>query len=110
MKFNDLITFLASIDLGTIVQLLIALVGSGGFVGGLYMLLKLRPEAGQITVTAAQGALIVQSGVIENLQEELSRVRADNKTLRKKVDELEEKYNKLRERTAQIEQHSQEDR
>ncbi len=36
---------------------------------------KVKPEAGQIVVTAAQGALIVQTGVIENLQKELKRIQ-----------------------------------
>jgi len=52
----------------------ITLAGGGGVLGGLYALLKLRPEAGQITVSAAQGAIIVQTGVIENLQKEITRL------------------------------------
>lgn len=80
----------------TIIQLVIHAVLSGGFLGSIYALLKLRPEAGQITVTAAQGALVVQSGVIDDLNEELKRVkdevialRKENTELKKRVVELE---------------------
>jgi predicted nuclease with TOPRIM domain len=52
---------------------LLAVILGGGFLSGIYMLLKLRPEAGQITVTAAQGAVIVQTGVIDTLKAELER-------------------------------------
>lgn len=79
-----------------IIPILIHAVLSGGFLGGIYLLLKLRPEAGQITVTAAQGAIIVQTGVIDTLREELERMREElallrneNIELRKRIRELE---------------------
>lgn len=56
---------------------IIAGIGSGGIVASVVALLKVRPEAGQIVVTAAQGALIVQSGVIEELRKELDRVKIE---------------------------------
>jgi hypothetical protein len=59
--FTDSLPYIVSVVLG------------GGFLGGIYALLKLRPEAGQITVTAAQGAVIVQTGVIDTLKSELIR-------------------------------------
>lgn len=65
-----------------IILTVIGFLGSGGILGGIYALLKLRPEAGQITVTAAQGAVVVQTGVITNLQDEIAR-------LNNKVDQLE---------------------
>jgi len=61
MDFSDALPYIVSVILG------------GGFLGGIYALLKLRPEAGQITVSAAQGAVIVQTGVIDTLREELTR-------------------------------------
>lgn len=77
-----------------IVLIVIALIGGGGMVGGITALLKIRPEAGQISVSAAQGAVIVQTGVIENLQREMARLReqvealeAANAELRADVDE-----------------------
>ena len=66
-----------------IVDAALVVVGTGGITGALYALLKWRPEAGQITVTAAQGAIVVQTGVIENLRKELSRVESDLEEERK---------------------------
>lgn len=56
-----------------IVPLALGLIGGGGIAGAIVALLKVRPEAGQIVVTAAQGAVVVQSGVIDDLNEELGR-------------------------------------
>lgn len=76
MAFND------------VVPVIVAILGSGGLLGGIYALLKLRPEAGQIVVTAAQGALIVQTGVIESLREENERLQRRVSTLELQVSEL----------------------
>jgi threonine dehydratase len=72
---------IGAIDSGLLAAIVAAL-GGGGFLGGLVLLLKLRPEAGQITVTAAQGAVIVQTGVIEAL-------RRENDRLQTRIDALE---------------------
>lgn len=104
-------------DTQSVVNIIIAVVGSGGFLGGIYALLKLRPEAGQITVTAAQGAILVQTGVIDTLREELIRVRAElhavekenealraaNKELRDKLLELEQRMDRHKQRLEEIE-------
>lgn len=58
--------------------IIIALLGGGGLVA----ILKVRPEAAQISVSAAQGAVIVQTGVIEALREE-------NRRLAERLTELE---------------------
>lgn len=58
--------------------IIIALLGGGG----LAAILKVRPEAAQISVSAAQGAVIVQTGVIEALREE-------NRRLAERLTELE---------------------
>ena len=55
--------------------LIVTILSAGGLAGAVVALLKLRPESGAIVVTAAQGALIVQSGVIDALQEENKRLR-----------------------------------
>lgn len=73
---------------------IISAIMGGGFLSGVYALLKLRPEAGQITVTAAQGALIVQTGVIESLREELQRLAGEIQELRQELEaERKEKEN-----------------
>lgn len=53
------------------VPVISALLGVSGICGGIYALLKVRPEAGQIVVSAAQGAVVVQTTVIENLTKRL---------------------------------------
>lgn len=61
-------------EMAGIAPYLITAIFSGGFVGGIVLLLKVRPEVGQITVNAAQGALVVQSGVIEDLNKHVERM------------------------------------
>lgn len=69
-------------DIATVVAVVL---GGGGIGGAIVALLKVRPEAGQIAVTASQGALIVQSGVIDTLQEENTQLRARLEDLESKV-------------------------
>ena len=81
------------------VPVIVTVLGGGGIVGAIVAFLKIRPEAGQIAVVASQGALIVQTGVIETLREE-------NSQLRDRMEELESKVavmSDLRERVAQLE-------
>jgi hypothetical protein len=67
-----------------VTSVIVALVG-GGFVTGFVALLKFKPEKDAIVVTAAQGALVVQTGVMDALQEELDRARADSSALRAEI-------------------------
>src|SRR5215204_5532071 len=62
--------------IGDLVPLIVAVLGVGGFIGGVVALVKLRPETGQIVVNAAQDALIVQSGVLQALHDENTRLNA----------------------------------
>jgi chaperonin cofactor prefoldin len=71
-------------DSGTYVPYILAILGTGGVVGAIAAFFKIRPEAGQIAVTASEGALIVQTGVIENLHK-------DNKQLRDRLEDMESK-------------------
>lgn len=82
---------------------IISAIMGGGFLSGVYALLKLRPEAGQITVTAAQGALIVQTGVIESLREELQRLAAEIQELRQDLEFERDEKEKLRLRIRDLE-------
>lgn len=54
---------------------IIIAVASGGLFGGLALYIKARPEAGRITIDAAQGAVVVQSGVIKDLRDENTRLQ-----------------------------------
>ena len=66
------------------VPVILAIIGTGGIGGAIVAFLKVRPEAGQIAVTASEGALVVQTGVIENLNKE-------NKQLRERLENMESK-------------------
>ena len=64
------------INWALILQSAVGVLFGGGLLTALIAFFKLRPEAGQIVVTAAQGALIVQSGVIDDLNSEITRLKA----------------------------------
>jgi len=59
-----------------LVDLTAGVVGllGGGLLAGLAALVKARPERDAIVITQAQGALTVQSGVIDTLREEIARL------------------------------------
>ncbi len=59
--------------LSILVSLIIGLFGGGSLVA----LLKVKVDKNQIVISAAQGAVIIQSGVIDDLQEELSRIKVN---------------------------------
>jgi uncharacterized small protein (DUF1192 family) len=52
------------------------IIGAGG-AGGIAALVKVKPERGRIVIDAAQGAVVVQSGVMADLRAELDRLRAE---------------------------------
>jgi hypothetical protein len=76
----------------TVVTLLVGLFGGGTVVA----LLRIGPDRNKVVIEAAQGAVIVQTSVIDDLQEELARVkavlaeiRAENVALRRRVANIE---------------------
>ncbi len=77
-----------------------AMVG-GGFFGGLVALLRVRVDRDRIVVDAAQGAVVVQSSVIKDLQEEGARRQEENVRLRLRIEEADRRD---AERVAQIRQ------
>lgn len=85
------------IDWGAYVPAVITLLGGGGFATAIILLLKARPEVGQIVVTSAQGAVIVQTGVIDNLHKELRRVNDENTQLRTQLTHETQEREKLQE-------------
>jgi len=74
---------------------IISFVFGGGLVTAVVALYKVKPEAGQIVVTAAQGALLVQSGVIENLQKEINRLGTEINDLKTKLAERDQMIMRL---------------
>jgi outer membrane murein-binding lipoprotein Lpp len=82
----------AALDITT---LMVALLG-GGFVTGLVAMSRLKVDKDAVVVTAAQGALTIQSGVIAALNAEIQRLEADvselrveKKALQMRIDALE---------------------
>jgi len=90
--------------IASLVPIIVSVLGAGGLIGAVVALVKLRPESGQIVVTAAQGALIVQTGVIDSLRDQtqwqqarILALETDNGHLRNRVDALERNLRGLRE-------------
>ena len=86
-------------QLSDIVTLIAVVVGGGGLFAGIVALIKLRPEAGQITVTTAQGVLIMQTQVIDDLrktnarlQDRVDALEAENSTLMRRLGQLERRF------------------
>lgn len=80
-----------------ILQILAIVIGSGGTIGGLVTLLRLRSDTARTTVSAAEGAVIVQSNVITNLENENTRLREANEELRDLLAMIDERKNARRE-------------
>lgn len=70
--------------------------------GGVYAWFKLGAEKGQITVNAAQGAVIVHAGVLKDLQEQYERVTDELAQLRMETVALETQHEKCRELTHEL--------
>lgn len=92
------------------VTLAAALLGTGGIVGAVVAIIKLRPEAGQIVVQSAEGAVIVQSGVIatlraevERLQERVTEIETIAETAEARTQQLESENRYLRTRVGHLE-------
>jgi chromosome segregation ATPase len=62
-----------------IIIAIVSVLGGGGLVGAIVTAFKLKPEKNRLVVDAAEGAVIVQTGVIKSLHDELSRVRQEAK-------------------------------
>lgn len=73
------------------ITIVIALIGGGGLVGGIVALLRLKPDVARVTVSAAEGAVIVQSGVIKSLQDEIARLCLAEEECERRCTEMEEK-------------------
>ncbi len=74
---------------------LMSFVVGGGLVAAYSAWYKVKPEAGQIVVTAAEGALIVQTGVIDNQNKEIKRLSEAVAARDQKIDHLEEQVRLL---------------
>jgi FtsZ-binding cell division protein ZapB len=79
--------------LPVLIPVILALAGGGGFVAWR----RLRTESPRIIVEAAQGAVIVQSGVIDDLQDGLERARSEVRDLRAELAEALKLQRRVRE-------------
>lgn len=90
------------------------ITAAGGFLGAVVAWRKIKPEKDSIIVTAAQGALVVQAGVLDELREELARnrqrltdvenaLRDEIRRLRTERDSLRSENAELKARVAQLE-------
>lgn len=79
-------------ELRDLIVLVTSLVGGGGLLGGIYALLKLRPEAGQITVSTAQGVLLMQTSVIEDQRAQIERLQNRLDVVEPKLRRMQRKY------------------
>jgi hypothetical protein len=70
--------------LGASVSLLVGVFGGGSLVA----LLRVSADRGKVVVEAAQGAVIVQSSVIDGLREELGRLKAESERQRAELIQL----------------------
>lgn len=68
-------------------QLIVGLLGGGGILGGFVALFKMRPENTRIIVSAAEGAVVVQTKTITNLVNEVERLHEEVANERRNCDE-----------------------
>lgn len=78
------------------------LTAAGGLLGAVIAWRKIQPEKDSIVVTAAQGALVVQSGVLDELREELQRIRADHEELRGEIRRVRSERDELRTKNIEL--------
>ena len=79
MSYHDYVTLISS------------LLGSGGLLGAVYLLMKLRPEAGMMVVKGAEGVVVMQANYIKKLEDrvgQLEKLVEVIEPLRKEVAEL----------------------
>ena len=72
--------------------LVVAAIGSGGVGAGIVALIKVKPERDKLVIDAAQGAVVVQSGVIENLQREIKRLADEHLGCEQSIKDLRDNH------------------
>lgn len=68
-------------------QVVVATLGAGGVLGGVAAIAKSRSESARTVVGAAEGAVLVQSGVIAALNAEIARLRVAYADAQRESDE-----------------------
>jgi predicted RNase H-like nuclease (RuvC/YqgF family) len=73
------------------ITVLVSLLGGSGFLGGIYLLLKVRSESGSIIVKSAEGLVLMQSNIIKEYQESLRSAHDKIEALEARETELEKR-------------------
>lgn len=68
-------------------QIALAILGVVGGGGGIVALFKMRPEVSRVVISSAEGAVVVQSGVITDLRNEITRLRVELEEERRECEE-----------------------
>lgn len=93
-------------------QIALALVGLVGGGGGIVALFKMRPEVSRVVISSAEGAVVVQSGVITDLRNEISRLRTEldeeRRECEERIDAQDSEIAALRETVERIDQRRKE--
>lgn len=91
-------------DREIIITLIVAITG-GTFITGLVAWFRFRADksSGSIIVSAAQGAVVVQTGVIKSLEEQLERRAEEYNELRARLDTLESERHQLQDQYDDLE-------
>lgn len=84
--------------LALVVPILTALFGAGGVVA----YLRLRKESPNISVNAAQGAVIIQERVLRNLEDDLTQIRGKVRDLEQREEHLVAENTRLRSEVADL--------
>jgi hypothetical protein len=86
------------------IRVIILAIGSGGLILAIVAWRKVGPERQSIIVDAAQGAVIVQQGVIEALEDQLERQQQETSALRLGYTNLDERLKACEEVRLKVEQ------
>jgi hypothetical protein len=82
----------------TVLVAIISVLFGGGLAGSIVALIKVRPESGQILVSAAKDVVVIQQGAMAEMQRRLAAVEQERDTLRDRVSELEANVRALQQR------------
>lgn len=77
----------------TVVSLIL---GGGGAISSVVAFFRLKSDKARTTVSAAEGAVFVQSNVINNLEKDNARLREENEELRDLLAVIDERKNARR--------------
>lgn len=95
---STITTFFTDNWLSVLIAAIVGIFGGGGIAA----LLKARPEGSKILVDAAQGAVIVQSSVMNDLREEIARLVSQNEKHQSQIEKQEAEITELRSHMAEM--------